>query len=395
MSSATLHWTTLASILLFSLPGCGFFQSKSTDDVVEITETRQAVASAPSPSTASDHSASAESAPPLEASLELKLKVGDRFPLSKVVQQRMTQSDRGGVSENTSTTNMMLSLVVDELRPDGRKLLTVQYHRVHYEQDIRGKKVTYSSERPSEPIPPEAYLYAGLANNGFSFWLGPNNKVVEIVGFNDFIKRCVRNIPENSVAAVQRQLETMTRDDGIANFIDDGIGLLPYSNDPQHPAVAVKEGTRWQLEPRKSDAPIPMLVTTECMLKGLSLTDAEIMLSGRISGPPNGFTMRSPDGNMKVMVKGGHCTGSCRVDRHTGLPTASRVERYLELAMELPDGQQIQQNKETVSIIRSFLNQSAQADANIDQRVQQTSIRNADSAENHRRVQQAVDQPGN
>ena len=204
------------------------------------------------------------------------------------------------------------------------------------------------------------------------------------------MKRCLRNIPPKYVEAVRQQLETVRGEEGIANFVDDSIGLLPFSNDPSRSEVAVKEGAHWRLPDRQTSMPVPTLLSTECQLKELTRDTAEITLNGRISGPPNPVVTKSAEGNLKIMVKGGFCTGSCRVDRQTGLPTYSQVMRNLELAMELPDGQVIQQNKETVSTITSYLNQSQQAESSADARVQQTNFRNADTHENHRKVVPAI-----
>jgi len=376
-------------MLMFGLTGCGYFQQASNDDDMDLTEIEDS--DKPEKGDFASNVLSQEfSSEPAEGELELKLKIGDRFPLRKTVEHRLTQTDKSGTTVSTSRTEMLLTLVVEDVLADGRKQMAVRYHRVRHEQDVGGRRVAYSSERATDPVPPEAMLYAGLANNGFSFWVGANNKVSDIVGFNDFLKRCLRNIPAQHATSVQQQLETTRSEEGIANFIDDSIGLLPYSTDPSHPAVAVKEGSYWDLEPRRSDAPIPMLVTTRCMLKELSATTAEIMLTGNITGPKNPVTMRSADGDMKVLVKGGQCNGSCRVDRKTGLPTQSQVQRYFELAMEMPNGQRVQQNKETMSTITSYLDQSQQADASASQRVQPASFQNAVGTESHRKVIPAV-----
>lgn len=388
MSPTTLRWMLIGSLLCVSLSGCGYFQESVADDDTELNELDGAESDQPSSEAESRLLAGANS-PIQEGLLELKIKVGDRFPLSKRVSHRLTQTDANGISENTSQTDMMLSLVVEDVQPDGRKLLSVHYHRVKYDQDLHGKKVSYSSDRPGEIVPPEAMLYAGLAKNGFSFWIGPDNKVIELVGFNDFLRRCLNAVPPQHVAVVQRQLESTRSEDGVANFIDDSIGLLPYSNDPKHPGVAVKEGGTWELAPRNSDGPIPTIVHTQCMLKELTPTSAEILLSGRISGNANPTVIRTADGSMKIQVKGGQCTGTCRVDRITGLPTQSRVQRYLEIGMETSDGKQIQQTKESVSEITSFLSQLQMPPAGSATPIQQTNFQNAAGSESHRRVDQA------
>ncbi|MEK6262230.1 MAG: DUF6263 family protein, partial [Planctomycetota bacterium] len=291
-----------------------------------------------------------------EGELELKLKVGDRFPLTKRVEQRLTQVDGQGKSVYWSLTEMLLSLSVEEVR-DGNKLLSVRYHRVRYGHDIAGKKVEYTSDSPQQTIPPEALAYAGLHENGFSFWIGPDNRVRELVGFPEFLQRCVRNVPPQLRQSVLAQLEGTHSENDLANFVDDGIGLLPYSNNPRHPGVAVKVGSAWDLKPRMSEGPIPMQVTTRCVLKDLTDSTAEISLIGKIA-PDNAPTLvRDGNREMRVFVNGGHCSGTCKIDRRTGLPTNSQIKRYLEMTVQMADGTEIQQRKESLTSISSFLDQ--------------------------------------
>lgn len=354
MSLSTLRWTTLVTMLIVMLPGCGYFGGAASDEDSDLTAMDGDKASSVDDAA---NALSMDSLPDAQA-LELKLDVGARFPLMKTVETRLTQNDKSGISVNTSRVEMMLSLVVDEVRPDGSKVLTARYHRVQYDQDVAGKRVSYSSERSTEPVPTEALLYSGLANNGFSFRLGPNNKIVELMGFNDFLHRCLRNVPPDQAASVQQQLEAIKSQDGIANFIDESIGLLPYSDDPAHPAVAVKVGMNWDLEARRIDVPIPMVATMKCMLKELNKHSAEITMVGSIKGPPNLVKMFAADGEVSIFVRGGNCTGSCLVDRATGMPMRSEINRSLDMIVETHDGNKIQQNKSTLSTITSFLDQN-------------------------------------
>jgi hypothetical protein len=66
---------------------------------------------------------------------------------------------------------------------------------------------------------------------------------------------------------------------------------------------------------------------------------------------------------MRVQLKGGHCAGSCTIDRRTGLPTQSEVNRYLEMLVQLPDGTEIAQRKEILTSTMSFLDQGSRANA--------------------------------
>ena len=341
------------ALLSFTLTGCSNpFQSAKTDDaeLADLDDELQ------SESTEKPSRIKPAARLP-EAELELKLAVGTRFPLKKRIEQRLTQSDgEGGRLVNVSLLEMMLSLVVEEVQ-DGNKRLSVRYHKIRYGHNIAGRKVEYNSE-DNTPVPTEALVYAGLKNNGFSFWIGPDNRVVELVGFQEFLQRCLQNVPPAYRDAVLHQLEGTQNEEGLANFVDDGIGLLPYSNDPRHPAVAVKVGSSWELRPRRTDAPIPMSVTTRCQVRNMNETSAEIGLMGKISGTGTPVAIQEGNRRMEVLLKGGYTNGICTVDRRTGLPTQSEVNRSLEMTVTLPNKKEISQRKEVLTSITSFLDQS-------------------------------------
>jgi len=367
MPFAAVRLSALLAMLFVGLSGCNYFQGSQADADADLAELEDE-------DTKNIESDSRDRSS-TEGELELKLKVGDRFPLTKRVEQRLTQVDSQGKSVYGSLTEMLLSLSVDEIR-DGNKLLSVRYHRVRYGHDIAGKKVEYSSDSPQQAVPPEALAYAGLHENGFSFWIGPDNRVVELVGFAEFLQRCVRDVPPQHRQTVMAQLEGTHNENDLANFVDDGIGLLPYSDNPRHPAVAVKVGSAWDLKPRLSEGPIPVQVNTRCVLKDLTDSTAEISLIGKIVGDRAPVVVRDGNREMRVFVKGGHSSGTCKIDRRTGLPTNSQVNRYLEMTVKLADGSEIQQRKETLTSISSFLdqptNQQQQASASHDPGIQQT-----------------------
>lgn len=360
MSSFPFRLALLLAALMFSLPGCSYFQAESEADDDEFADF-----DADEKSDSEEDKELADAAKAAEGELALKLKVGDRFPLKKRIRQILTQTETqspsGRVNGEATLTNvsdleMLLSLEVEEIR-DGNKRLGVRYHRVRYGHNIAGRRVEFSSEQPG-PAPTEALAYAGLKDNGFSFWIGPDNRVVELVGFSEFLQRCLQNVPPAYRDAVMRQLEATQNDDGLANFIDDGIGLLPYSNDPSHPAVAVKVGSSWELKPRRSDGPIQTNIITRCVLKNLTETSAEIGLLGKIYGSTTPVAVQEGGRYMHVQVKGGICTGSCTIDRRSGLPTQSEVNKNLEMVVQLPDNTEIMQRKEVQTSITSFLDQA-------------------------------------
>ncbi|OYW24339.1 MAG: hypothetical protein B7Z55_02470, partial [Planctomycetales bacterium 12-60-4] len=112
--------------------------------------------------------------------LALQLPVGTRFPLVKTVDQRLTQQLGSGPVVGQTRLELRMSLLVEEQRQDARRL-SVRYHRVRYAQDLGGEQVSYDSDNPPILIPPAALVYSGLKDNTFSFWLGADNRVKELV----------------------------------------------------------------------------------------------------------------------------------------------------------------------------------------------------------------------
>lgn len=353
-------WATLFALVV--LPwglGCGYLSgNKPAEEVAEDLEEEE-----PDPKLTKQRTAksSAQSAESMTGDLSLKIKEGDRFPLLKVIDQRLTQPEGDGTSVGVSHLEMLLAINVEELR-DRRKRFGVRYHRIRFQQDVAGQHVEYNSTQstPTESIPPEALVYAGLVNNGFSFWVGPDNQLIDVVGYKEFVERCVRDIPASHRQAVLEQLTALNRDEGIANFVDDSIGLLPSNADPKSPGVSVRMGSDWRLQ-RKIDGPAPMLVSTRCLLRELNERVAVIELFGSITAatPAPSAAIANDHKEWRVTVRNGsNLVGSCTVDRATGLPTNCRVERYLDLLVTLPDGTEIPQRKEIITTINAFLEQA-------------------------------------
>lgn len=282
----------------------------------------------------------------------LKLEKGRRFPLLKTVEQRITQATPTGNSVGYSKLELMLSLVVEETRGDDHRL-RVQYHRVRFAQDLGGQLVEYNSEMPGASIPTEALAYAGLKDNGFSFWLGSDNRVQDLVGFPDFLERCLQAVPPEQRAAVSKQLQAMRSEDGLANFVDDSIGLLPHPSGKAEAAKMMQVGSTWEVAQRGGST--MSASSTKCKLTNLDDKSAEIALVGNI-GPT---TYLDELNRVRLQVRGGGCSGNCTVDRESGMPTKSRVERYLDMVCEMQDGTQISQRKEVVTTIVAFLEQGA------------------------------------
>jgi len=287
---------------------------------------------------------------PSASDLSLQLPVGARFPLVKTIEQRLTQQLKTGPVVGHSKLELQLSLLVEE-QQDARRRIGVRYHRVRYWQDLGGEIVSYDSAAPPVITPPAALSFAGLKDNTFSFWLGPDNRVQELVGFNEFLRRCVAGVSLDQRQNVLNQLASLGSEDGLANFVDDSIGLLPNPADPQLAGQPLQVGSRWAVPSKSSSG-------TQCLLQELTPTTAQIALVGQISPSSYVDDIRQ----LKLTVQGGQCSGLCIVDRQTGMPTQSRIDRRVDMVAQLADGTEIPQRKEIVTTVMAFLEQGSGQD---------------------------------
>lgn len=288
--------------------------------------------------------------------LELNLAVNQRFPMIKTVEQTLSQASAAGVVQSKSKLELILALTVEELQEDGRKRLRVQYSGVKYSHDIAGEKVSFDSNRSSGPAPPEVQAYQGLVQNGFSFWIGPDNKIIELVGFDQFMQRCLQNTPVSQRETVLAKISETSGDDGVANFIDDSIGLLPYNINKEHQGGAVRVGESWT-KTRRLTQPIPMVLKTEYTLRELNDKIARINIAGDIAASKISSPINQHGKSVQLFIRGGKSFGSCLLDRQTGLPLESRIERFLETTVKLENGKQFEQQKQIVTTIRAFPHQ--------------------------------------
>ena len=287
-----------------------------------------------------------------EERLELKLNVGDRFPLRKTVEQTLSQTTPQGEITSQSRLELLLAITVEEIRED-RKQLGVRYHHIHYSQNVAGKKLVYDSRNPQYPVPLEVQAYHGLVNNGFSFWIGPDNKIIELVDFHSFLTRCVRDVPFEQRQSVITKLAETSGEEGIANFVDDSIGLLPYNVNENGGGTTVKVGDTW-LRKRQIVRPIPLYLTSTCTLTALTDRYAEIDIVGDVTPSATYGPSDQPHNNVSITVRGGRSFGHCRIDRNSGLPINSRMELALDMVVKIANGTQFEQKKKIVTTIDMY-----------------------------------------
>jgi hypothetical protein len=308
-----------------------------------LTEDEDAPAEDTNPSTPSGQASD-------PGTLPLTLHPGDRFPLRKVVQQELTQASLDGVPQiSRSHLELVLAITVDEVRPD-RKRLSVRYEHVKYSHEVAGEFVAYDSAAPPAQIPPSVLAYHCLVNNGFAFELGADNQIAGVIGFREFLERCLQHVPPDLRQRVILDIEANAGEKGIADFVDSTIGLLPAGVDKVI-------GESWD-RTRHIGRPLPMQINCVYTLQNLTDGTAEISIAGTITPSTTLGQSAVDDQNLRITVEGGHTQGHCTLFRGTGLPKESRVERHVDMTVHVAGGSEFTQKKRTLTTIESLSAQS-------------------------------------
>ena len=123
----------------------------------------------------------------------------------------------------------------------------------------------------------------------------------------------------------------------------------------------MKVGDTWRKN-RQIGRPIPMTIDTMYKLDSLNQRYANVELFGQIVPAKIERVGNSPQQQMgiteKMSLRNGHCYGTCTIDRESGLPIQARVVRQMLLTLELPTGAKFDQQKEIITTIRAFPQQS-------------------------------------
>lgn len=285
------------------------------------------------------------------AALQLTLQPGDRFPMRKVVEQELKQASLSGTPQiSRSRLELLLAISVEDVQPDHTQM-RVTYDRVHYSHEVAGELVEYDSNNPPAQIPQSVMTYHGMLKDGFSFVLGADHQISRVIGFREFIERCLQHVPENQRQRVMLDIEASSGEKGIADFVDNTIGLLPADVDKVL-------GDTWNKD-RHVGKPVPMQIQTTYTLKDLSNGLATVSIGGEIT-PSTSLGQSASNENVRITVKGGHSHGQCIVFLDSGLPKESRVERTVDMTVQMAGGLEFEQQKHTITTVETFPSQSTQ-----------------------------------
>jgi hypothetical protein len=251
--------------------------------------------------------------------LELKLRQGDRFPLQKVVEQQLIQPSLTGES-TVHDTRLELQMVISvEVIEPTRTLLGVRYNRVRFMNNIAGELTEYDSSAVGGEIPAAAAPYQRMIGNGFGFWIGPDNQIIETVGFKEFCELCIANQQE------LLDIEAYVGEKGVSDFVDNTIGLLPYG-------IARRTGESWERQSHVS-RPVPLEMNTRYTLSELNDSTAVVDIYGEYLPSTTFSDAASPEG-VRIIVKNGSAHGTCSIFRDTGLPKESTVVEQIQMVVQ-------------------------------------------------------------
>lgn len=290
--------------------------------------------------------------PALDApELQLRLAKGMRFPVLKTVRQTIVQGGARGTETVTgfSELELLLAVTVEDIGPDGSVGFGLRFERIAYRQDAGGRRFDFDSSRPATDLPPEAAVYAAMAGDGFSFRIDAERRISDRLDFDLFLDRSLAGVPPTERDRVTSRIAETSGDENIANFVDDSIGLLPLRANYGSRAAT---GDTWRRE-RRVVRPVRLFMAETCTLARLDERSAAIDVNGTI-GVSETFDPVDESLGAQVRVAGGHSIGACRVDRATGLPLESRIERLVKLRVQPAEGGEFDQLKRVETTIRAF-----------------------------------------
>ncbi len=280
--------------------------------------------------------------------LKLQLKPGVQFPLKKQVITTLVQTSSDGTVQQAQTQLRLLMAITVEEVANGRTRLGVRYNRVEFDQTLTdGQKLEYRSTQPPAQIPVAAQAYHDMVNDGFSFWIGQDNQINEVVGFREFLGRCLANVPASQQKQVMLGMEAGSDENGISDFVDNTIGLLPFGQE-------VTPGQEWTRH-RSVTRPIPMIVQCKYTLQELTPAEATVKITGEIIPSQSNNQIRQVEGDeINVTVLGGSTVGQCVIFRDTGLPKESYTERVVNMTADLGNGFIFEQTKTVQTRVEAF-----------------------------------------
>jgi hypothetical protein len=321
----------LCVLLLAGLCGCGFGGNEEPEE----------------PTLPDWVSATPPGTTPASSQLALHLRAGDRFPLRKVIEKEVVQDMPGGPAQvHRLRIELTLGMTVDEVK-DGQTRFRVRYDRVRYTHSMPEEMVEYDSASPPAELPMSIRAWHAMVGDGFSFWVGRDNQIAGVEGFKEFLERCMAVIPAERRAEVLMSIESSSGENGVSDFVDNAIGLLPYGE-------VKTPGESWD-RTRHIGRPVPMVLDNTYTLKELDDHRAVVQITGKITPSTTLMDTQQADvSKVRMTVRSGNTWGSCTLFRDTGLPQTSRVEHEILMTVQMSGGRSFDQRVRGATTIEAF-----------------------------------------
>ena len=328
----------LGLLVLFTLAGCGLGGNEEPEEP-EI------------PAWVSGTSDKAHEGP---SQLALHLRAGDRFPLRKTIEKEVIQETPGSDPQvHRLRIELTLGMTVDEVR-DGKTRFRVKYDRVRYVHHMPEEVLEYDSSSPPANLPLSIRAWHAMVGDGFAFWVGRDNQIAGVEGFEEFLQRCLANVPPDRRDEVLMSIESSSGENGVADFVDNAIGLLPYGEIKQ-------PGQSWERS-RHIGRPVPMIVDNTYTLKELNDKRAVVQIDGKITPSTTLMNTEHEDiQKVRMTVRNGSTWGECTLFRDTGLPERSRVEHQILMTVHMTGGREFDQRVRGATTIEAFPTQVGSA----------------------------------
>jgi hypothetical protein len=284
---------------------------------------------------------------PAESQLALHLRAGDRFPLRKIIEKEVSQVTPDGQPHvHRLRIDLTLGMTVDEVR-DGKTRFRVRYDRVRYVHHMPDEILEYDSANPPSQLPLSILAWNAMVGDGFSFWVGRDNQIAGVDGFQEFLDRCLSGIPADRRDEVIMSIESSSGENGVTDFIDNAIGLLPYGE-------VKSPGQSWERS-RHIGRPVPMIIDNTYTLKELDTQRAVVQIVGSITPSTTLMDVQQAEpAKVRMTVRNGKTWGSCTLFRDTGLPEQSRVEHEILMTVQATGGKTFEQRVRGATTIEAF-----------------------------------------
>lgn len=111
-----------------------------------------------------------------------------------------------------------------------------------------------------------------------------------------------------------------------------------------------------------------MQIDTVYTLSAFDERTAEVTIGGTITPSTTLGGAGQNDPHVRIVVNGGRSSGQCVLDRKTGLPRKSQVERLVDMTVQMAGGIEFDQQKRTLTTVESFASQGVAAQQQPDRR---------------------------